>query len=392
MSAVAEKTFAAVLTPPARGAIATVAVRGHAAVASSDRFFTSFSKVPLSQAEVGRILVGHWQAEEEELGEELVVAKLADDYVEIHCHGGVQASRRIVQHLESVGCEIGTWQQWTRREAVDAVVAEAQIALPEAATQQAALHLVDQAAGALSQRVSAIVGAIEAGNFEIAQQQITKLLRFAAFGLHLTRPWSVVLAGPPNVGKSSLLNKMLGYDRAIVLDMPGTTRDVLHATTALDGWPVQFSDTAGIRVSDDQLEQAGIVKAKAALEQADVVLVLHDAANLRPHELDDSLKQLPAALHVVNKIDLASGLQLPTEGEMLATSAVTGQGVPELISAIVAHLVPVRPEVGQAVPFTQRQIDCLTEAQQHLHNQHPEAASQPLSDLLTRTSLPIDNS
>ncbi|RCS52792.1 GTP-binding protein [Bremerella cremea] len=392
MTAASAKTFAAVLTPPARGAIATVAVRGQAAVVWSDRFFTSFSKVPLCQAEVGRILVGQWQAEEEELGEELVVAKLAEDYVEIHCHGGVQASRRIVKHLESVGCEIGTWQQWTRREAADAIVAEAQIALPEAATQQAALHLIDQAAGALSHRVSAIVRDIEDGNFEIAQQQIAQLLRFAPFGQHLTRPWSVVLAGPPNVGKSSLLNKMLGYDRAIVLDMPGTTRDVLHATTALDGWPVQFSDTAGIRLSDDQVEQAGILKAKAALEQADAVLVLHDATNLRPHELDDSLKQLPAALHVVNKIDLANDLQLPEGGEMLATSAVTGQGVPELISAIVTQLVPVRPDVGQAIPFTLRQLDHLEQAQQLLQNQLPAPASQRLSDLLNLTSFPADNS
>ncbi|PQO36695.1 GTPase [Blastopirellula marina] len=386
MSTDSEKTFAAVLTPPARGAIATVAVRGPAAVEWSDRFFTSLSKTPLCQAKAGRILVGNWQASDEDLGEELVVAKLASDYIEIHCHGGVQASRRITRHLESVGCEIGTWQDWTRQKAPDAIVAEAQAALPEAATKQAALHLLDQAQGALSREVVAIIAAIEAANFEIADQQIAQLLQLGPFGLHLTRPWSVVLAGPPNVGKSSLLNKMIGYDRAIVLDMPGTTRDVLHATTALDGWPVQFSDTAGIRQSDDVLEQAGILKAKGALQQADLVLVLHDATNLRPHELDDSLKELPAAVHVVNKIDLATDLALPTSGEMLATSAVTGQGVPELISAIVDHLVPVRPGEGQAIPFTLTLIEVLKQAQQFLQNQQPDAARQRLSDLLSKTS------
>lgn len=237
-----------------------------------------------------------------------------------------------------------------------------------------------------------MITAIEAANFEIADQQIAQLLRLGPFGLHLTRPWSVVLAGPPNVGKSSLLNKMIGYDRAIVLDMPGTTRDVLHATTALDGWPVQFSDTAGIRLSDDTLEQAGIIKAKGALQQADLVLVLHDATNLRPHELDDSLKELPAAVHVVNKIDLATDLQLPSSGEMLATSAVTGQGVPQLISAIVDHLVPVRPGDGQAIPFTLRQIGELEQARQLLQNQQPDAALQRLNDLLSKTShSPADN-
>lgn len=385
------KTIAAVLTPPARGAIATVGVRGKSAVAWSDRFFTSLSKKRLSEVEVGRVLVGHWQAPDEDLGEELVVAKLGSDRVEIHCHGGVQASRRIVRHLESAGCEIGSWQQWISGEAADAISLEAELLIPEAATELAALHLLDQAQGALSQAIVTIIEAIDDSNFEIAQRRIKELVRFSKFGLHLTRPWSVVLAGPPNVGKSSLLNKMIGYDRAIVLDMPGTTRDVLHATTALDGWPVQFSDTAGIRLSDDELEQAGITKAKAALEKADVVLVLHDATNLRPHELDESLKQLPSALHVVNKIDLAAELKLPDSSEMLSTSAVTGQGVPQLISAIVKHLVPIPPQVGQAIPFSKRQIEHLSDTLRLLQSQQADAARHKLNDLLSRTTISHDN-
>ncbi|PQO44919.1 GTPase [Blastopirellula marina] len=386
MSFPADKTLVAVLTPPARGAIATVAVRGPQAVSLADRFFHSLGGKTLGEANVGKILVGHWQAAEEEVGEELVAAKLEDDYVEIHCHGGVQASERIVNHLQSAGGEPVSFTAWAGYQAPDSIVWEAERALPSAPTEQAALHLLDQHQGALSREVTSIQALFEAEQWDDAQQRLDALLHWAPFGLHLTNPWSIVLAGPPNVGKSSLLNKLIGYDRAIVLDMPGTTRDVLHAMAALDGWPVQFSDTAGIRISEDEIEQAGITKAKAALEQADLVLVLHDATDLRPHELDDSLRELPAALHVVNKIDLAADLALPDTAEMLATSAVTGQGVLELISAIVARLVPQRPEPGQAVPFTPRQVACFQQTRTLLAERSIDAARETFSQLLNLLS------
>lgn len=375
-------TTAAVLTPPARGAIATVSVRGVEAVALADRFFTSLGKISVCNAPIGRILVGHWQAEGEAVGEELVVAKLADDVVEIHCHGGVQASQRIIKHLAASGCQVESWQSRTTSQHSDAIVAEAKLELPTAVTSQAALHLLDQANGALSREIATIGKLVEEANFEVAAQKLDHLLSLAPFGRHLTQPWLIVIAGPPNVGKSSLLNKIVGYDRAIVLDMPGTTRDVLHATTALDGWPVQFSDTAGIRVSDDEIELAGIAKAKAALKTADLAIVMHDATNLKPDELDQSLKELPSALHVVNKIDLADALRLPDSGEMLATSAVTGQGVPDLISSIVSHLIPRVPQTDDPIPFTSRQVDGLRQLWEQVKQYQADAALQSIHLLL----------
>jgi len=382
MPGIATPTTAAVLTPPARGAIATVSVQGPEAVPLGERFFTSLGKLPLSQASVGRILVGHWQAEGESVGEELVVAKLAEDLVEIHCHGGVVASQRILKHLASAGCQIESWQARTASQPTDAIIAEAKLELPQAVTTQAALHLLDQANGALSREITTIGELLQQANFEIAEQRIAHLLSLASFGKHLTRPWLIVIAGPPNVGKSSLLNKIVGYDRAIVLDMPGTTRDVLHATTALDGWPVQFSDTAGIRASDDAIEQAGIAKAKAALKTADLAIVMHDATDLKPDQLDQSLRELPSALHVVNKIDLAAGIRLPESREMLSTSAVTGQGVPELISSIVSHLIPRVPLAHQGLPFTDRQVDGLRQLHQQVSRRQTSDALQSIQTLL----------
>ncbi|PQO37076.1 hypothetical protein C5Y96_07925 [Blastopirellula marina] len=382
MPAIATPTAAAVLTPPARGAIATISVQGPAAVALADRFFTSLGKTRVNDADIGRILVGHWQAEGESFGEELVVARLADDLVEIHCHGGVQASQRILKHLASAGCQVQSWQARTLSEQSDAIVAEAKIELPRAVTSQAALHLLDQANGALSREIDTIGELLKQSNFEVAEQKIAHLLSLAPFGKHLTQPWLIVIAGPPNVGKSSLLNKIVGYDRAIVLDMPGTTRDVLHATTALDGWPVQFSDTAGIRVSDDAIEQAGIAKAKAALKTADLVIVMHDAADLKPDELDQSLQELPSALHVVNKIDLADDVRVPASREMIATSAVTSQGVPQLITSIVFHLIPHVPQAHEPLPFTDRQIEGLRQLHQQVQHRQLDDALKSTETLL----------
>lgn len=372
MPAPRSETYAALLTPPARGAIATVAVRGEGAAAYAGKYFTSLSRVPLAEAAVGRILVGQWKAPDEELGEELVVARVDDQTVEIHCHGGVQASRRILDHLAAEGCEILSWQQWTRRRNTDTIAAEATILLPAAPTERTALHLLDQCQGAFTEAIGQIDAALRRGDRTAALQQAEKLHALAPFGRHLTEPWSVVLAGPPNIGKSSLLNKIVGYDRAIVLDMPGTTRDVLNVLTALDGWPVRFSDTAGIRVSEDALEQAGIAKAKAALKIADLVLVLHDATNLAPDELDQSLREVPTAIHVVNKIDLTANQSIPAG--MLATSALSGQGVQELISAIVARLVPEVPAAGQGLPFTRRHEEILGRAIEALQQQNDAAA------------------
>ena len=372
MTAPPSHTYAALLTPNARGAIATVAVRGEGAAACAGNYFTSFSRVPLAEAAVGRILVGQWKGADEEIGEELVVARVDEQTVEIHCHGGLQASRRILDHLAAEGCEICTWQEWTRRQNADPIAAEAIILLPTAPTERTALHLLDQYQGAFTEAIARIETALLTGERTDALQQTEKLRELAPFGRHLTEPWSVVLAGPPNVGKSSLLNRIVGYDRAIVLDMPGTTRDVLNVLTALDGWPVRFSDTAGIRVSEDELEQAGIAKAKEALKQADLVIVLHDAANLQPDELDVSLRELPSALHVVNKTDLVPGSNVPAE--MLATSALTGQGVPELISAIVGRLVPEVPASGQALPFTRQQEEILAQVNHALQQEDAATA------------------
>ena len=107
-------------------------------------------------------------------------------------------------------------------------------------------------------------------------ERIDALLARERLGRHLTRPWSVVLAGRTNVGKSSLMNALAGYGRAIVHHAPGTTRDAVALATAIDGWPVELCDTAGLRAADDAVERAGIERARQRLAQADLVVLVAD--------------------------------------------------------------------------------------------------------------------
>src|SRR5690606_27241148 len=106
-----------------------------------------------------------------------------------------------------------------------------------------------------------------------ASAEIADLLQTGQTARHLLTPWQVVLCGRPNVGKSSLINALVGYERTVVFDQPGTTRDVVSVETAIHGWPVIFSDTAGLRETESELEAAGIARARARLKQADLIAV-----------------------------------------------------------------------------------------------------------------------
>ena len=184
------------------------------------------------------------------------------------------------------------------------MAAAARLALAEARTTRAAAILLDQYRGALRRAVEQIEASLQAGAKDAARQQVEALLAHAATGLHLTRPWQVVVAGRPNVGKSSLVNAIAGYQRAIVHSTPGTTRDIVGVQTAMDGWPVEISDTAGLRESGEEIEQAGIDLARQKILAADLVVLVFDNS-LPWSEQDQALvESYPAALRVYNKSDL----------------------------------------------------------------------------------------
>ncbi len=415
--------------------MAVVLVAGPGATWAVGTCFRALSGKPLAELPLGRIALGRWGGAE---GEELIVCRRADEEIEIHCHGGVAAVGAVVGRLVELGCTRATWQQWLRSTVGppsrggpelsvplgsrhllsrpgDAVRCAAQIALADAPTARTAAVLLDQFHGALTTAIESVIAAVGHADWRRAAETLDALLAFRELGLHLTEAWRVVLAGAPNVGKSSLINALAGYQRAIVSAQPGTTRDVVTTTTAIAGWPVQLADTAGLRDSADALESAGVALAADALSAADLVIAVHDISRglaagegaagegdrhillrgLRKMSQSPNIAALsPIAalpphvriLDVHNKIDLADADQrrAVAAGAGIATSAITGKGLADLVNAIGRALVPVAPAAGAAVPFTVAQIAGLETARQAVERRDASGAKAALTDLLTR--------
>ncbi len=349
------------LTPPGRGAVATVLVAGVRAAEIVDRHFQSAANRPLAEFPVGRIVFGCWRIDSQSEGsEELVVCRTDENEVEIHCHGGSAASRAIVEALLAAGCEVCDWTGLLRSNSPDVIEAEARIALTSATTTKTAAVLLDQMHGALRREIKTIVGACEANDRTSAIDRLQSLHVRGRVGLRLTTPFRVVLAGRPNVGKSSLMNAILGYTRAIVFDQPGTTRDVVSATTAIDGWPIELSDTAGLRTSNDEIEAEGVARARRAASGADLLVLVFDATLSWTKDDEQLIDEFPQSLVVINKCDQRDP-QIPARGA-IATSAATGEGIAALIRAIGERLAPQPPQSGDAVPFTAGHVDAIANA------------------------------
>lgn len=348
---------AVLLTPPGRGAVAVVELRGVGAAALVAKHFVSATGAA-PDLPLDRIRFGRWHTVNDDAGEELVVCRRGEELFEIHCHGGAAASSAILEGLRQDGCAIVDWTERLAESGDDPIAVEARTTLARATTVRTAAVLVDQLGGALRRALDEVTQLLERGDGATARARLDRLLANAAVGLRLTEPYRVVLTGRPNVGKSSLINALVGYRRAVVFDEPGTTRDVVTAGAVFDGWPIELSDTAGIRSATDELESAGIAAARRRLAEADLVVAVFDLGEPWFAADDAMLAEHRQAIIVHNKADM------PTTNDIrrpagLHVSAVSGTGIDELIATIVARLVPHPPAPGEAVPFTPRQVDEL---------------------------------
>jgi tRNA modification GTPase len=347
-------TRVAVLTPPGTGAIATVAVVGPAAWDIVSRRFRPAAGKPLPETPpLHRVWFG---ALGHEAADEVVVAVRAVDpelWVEVHCHGGRQVVRWVVEQLVSDGCKPGQWQEVATHTPSNgwAFDPRALEPLSNAPTLRTANILLDQYHGAFARDVEAILAANDLA-------RLRRLHALAPVGRHLVEPWRVVVAGPPNVGKSSLVNALAGFQRSVVSPTAGTTRDVVTTPVALDGWPVELADTAGLRDADEELEAAGIGRARDQLRAADLTVWVMDATDPNPAPPPDALNPVVVA----NKCDQPAAWALTSVPDLTPVSALTGDGVAGLIGEIVRRLVPVVPDPGEGVPFTPHLADRIAEA------------------------------
>jgi tRNA modification GTPase len=356
-SLVSGTTVAAVITPPGRGALATVRVVGTDALRIVAQLCDSDPDGFATRTHNGRLWIGRWNGPG---GEPVVVYVGQSDSVEIHSHGGLMPAQTILRDLTASGVLACAWQDLTRRESRTLIEAEAIEALAEAPTMRTAALLLDQLQGALSNRITELRRWLQDGKTADVARELEQLLARAPLGLHLTSPWRVAIVGRPNVGKSSLLNALVGFDRAIVHSAAGTTRDLVTAATAVDGWPVEFCDSAGIRAADEPIESAGVERARRAIAESDWQLVVFDRSQPITDEDNEILTLCPQPFVIVNKIDLSAAwdpsvLARPS----LSASALSRAGVDELLRQLGSALVADPPQPGAAIPFTRRQVQLL---------------------------------
>ncbi len=354
----------AVLTPPGRGAVATIAVAGPLATQFVASHFLAAAGRPLTDVPLQRIVFGRWNAAQTP-GEEVVVCRRAADEVEIHCHGGRLAAGTIAGSLVADGAREISWQEFAARHELGTLETEARVALSAVRTERAAAILLDQWRGELRSLLGRAVVCIHSGRAADAAAILSDLERSARVGLHLVDPWRVVLTGRPNVGKSSLINAILGFERCIVHAAPGTTRDVVTAQTALDGWPVELADTAGWRDSGDDIEAAGLQLARTQLHEADLIVLVFDASTGWTTEDQSLLAAWPEAVVVHNKCDLPPA---PPQGRPPGwmVSAAQRTGLDVLIRELGRRMVPEPPCAGTAVLFTWPQVQAVQAAQSAL--------------------------
>jgi tRNA modification GTPase len=363
--ALAEATSLAWLTPPGTAAIATLALRGPRAWAVVRELFQPASGRPLAEVppdpEAGRFWLG-WLGEPGRGEKDQVVLAVKrgepSPWVEVHCHGGRQVARLLEELFTARGVQTCSWQELERRTGADPGQADALAALAQAPTVRTASILLDQYHGAFARAVSEIAEHWRHQDRDGAGRLLEELARYIPVGRHLTAPWRVAILGAPNVGKSSLANRLAGYQRSVVSPVPGTTRDVVSSLLAVDGWPLELVDTAGWRAGAEALEQQGIDLARAAATGADLCLWVLDAA--APPEWPEV--ELPGLHYVVNKIDLPPAWDLEQAAGAVRVSALTGAGLPELVQALASWLVPDPPPAGAAVPFTPGLCERIKEA------------------------------
>lgn len=371
-------TIAAIATPLGESGIGVIRISGSKAYDVGDAIFQSKSSLPLAQRRDRSIQYGLIVDDDGKAVDEVILLIMkgprsytAEDVLEIQCHGGRQSLSEILGLVLRHGARLANPGEFTQRAFVngriDLAQAEAVMDVIQAKSAQGLTSAVSQLEGRLSRvvgdmrlhltdfitRLEVTVDYPEedleeievpdiAGAIREMEQRLDAMLAESKSGRMMRDGVMAAIAGTPNAGKSSLLNRFLETERAIVTDVPGTTRDVIEEWITIQGVPICLVDTAGIRSTDDTVEQIGVRRAKEYMERADIILVVVDQS--RPLQEEDRQILETArgrqALIVLNKEDLQPAFEteeLQSYGlPLLSISASTGAGMGELKDAMLS--------------------------------------------------------
>ena len=411
-------TIAAIATPAGRGGIGIIRVSGPKAWSIAEQLT---QKSPTT----GQPIFSRFVTPEGEVIDEGLMLMFkgptsftGEDIAEFHGHGGTVVTNLLLGACLSFGARLARPGEFSERaflnDKLDLAQAEGLADLIDAPNQQAARQAAASLRGAFSEAVNLLsqqiielrvfveaaidfpeeeVDFLSENKLEVSLRsleiQLTQLITQARQGAIMSRGAKVVMTGAPNAGKSSLMNQLAKDSVAIVTDIPGTTRDVIRQAISLNGVPLQISDTAGIRKASDAIEQEGINRARAEVDEADIVIeVIDDAAG---DNTDETINSRDARAHqplirVLNKIDLshrspgpvatssASSEDSGSEAKMttVAVSATTGQGLSALEYAILSHLGFGDTTIETPFSARERHVICL------------ERASMALSETIQR--------
>jgi tRNA modification GTPase len=412
-------TIAAIATAPGRGGVGVIRVSGPATAQIADLMVKKTLSPRLAS------YANFYAADDQVLDQGLALffpgphSFTGEDVLELQGHGGAIVMQQVLQAVLDAGATLAAPGEFSQRaflnHKIDLAQAEAIADLIDAQSQQAARAAMQSLQGVFSSKIHDFLNElielrkfveaaidfvdediefIQAGKIEQSLlsliEQLEQITAAAQQGVLLQAGMTVVLAGKPNAGKSSLLNALAGQDRAIVTDIAGTTRDTLQSKIQLQGMPVHIIDTAGLRETADRIEQEGVRRAHAAMQTADAILMVVDASCQSPDqvealhgELRDQLGSAVPLITVYNKQDLLDAAAQPQlDADSVLLSAKHGSGIAQLQQRLI-DLMGLRS--GENVFIArQRHLTALEQAanyiKQGLQQLHQQQASELLAD------------
>ncbi len=391
-------TIAAISTGQVLSAIGIVRMSGPSALTVLDRVFTPLSGAPMSERPDRKLVLGKLMAVDGAVLDMCLAtvsrgpnSYTGEDTAELQCHGSPVVLRAALDSLFAAGARQAKAGEFTRRAflngRMDLTQAEAVIDLIDAETPRIAENAAAQLDGAIRKKTDAVYESLTAicshyhavidypdediepftleryaAALSGAEERLARLLATFRRGNVLKNGVPCAIVGRPNAGKSSLLNALLGYDRAIVTDVPGTTRDTIEEKAVLGGTLLRLLDTAGLRDTSDPVEREGVARAKTAAESADLILAVLDGSAPRTAEDEAVLAAAGAAPH---HIVVKSKSDLPAVWDMdgaVTVSALTGAGLDELEAAVAALFKEADPLPAGETLTNPRQADAVGRA------------------------------